>query len=53
MKGAVRSRDLLARFGGDEFVVLLQDVAGVEMAVAAARRICAAVEQPHGAARRL
>jgi len=46
MKGAVRSRDLLARFGGDEFVVLLEEVAGVDVAVAAARRICAAVEQP-------
>src|SRR6266852_704117 len=46
MKGAVRSHDLLARFGGDEFVVLLPDVAGVEVAVAAARRICAAVEHP-------
>ncbi len=46
MKGVVRSRDLLARIGGDEFVVLLEDVAGVDVAVAAARRICAAVEQP-------
>jgi diguanylate cyclase (GGDEF)-like protein/PAS domain S-box-containing protein len=46
MKGAVRSHDLLARFGGDEFVVLLQDVAGMGTAVAAAQRICAAVEQP-------
>jgi diguanylate cyclase (GGDEF)-like protein/PAS domain S-box-containing protein len=46
MKAAVRTDDLLARFGGDEFVVLLQEVAGVEVAVAAARRICAAVEQP-------
>ncbi len=46
MKGVVRSHDLLARFGGDEFVMLLEDVAGVEVAVAAARRICAAAEQP-------
>ncbi|MEP7025947.1 MAG: EAL domain-containing protein, partial [Actinomycetota bacterium] len=46
MKGVVRSHDLLARFGGDEFVVLLQDVAGMDTAVAAAQRICAAVEQP-------
>ena len=46
MKGVVRRHDLLARFGGDEFVVLLEDVAGVDMAVAAAERICAAVEQP-------
>jgi diguanylate cyclase (GGDEF)-like protein len=43
---AVRSRDLLARFGGDEFVVLLTDVPGIEVAVAAAERICAAVEEP-------
>ncbi len=46
MKGVVRGRDLLARFGGDEFVVLLEDVAGVDVAVGAARRICADVEQP-------
>ncbi len=42
----MRSNDLLARFGGDEFVVLLEDVAGADVAVAAARRICAALDQP-------
>ena len=46
MKNVVRSRDLLARFGGDEFVALLEDVAGVDVPVAAARRICAALEPP-------
>ena len=46
LKAGVRSNDLLARFGGDEFVVLLEDVTGVDVAVTAARRICAAVQQP-------
>src|SRR5258707_7338713 len=46
MKGVVRGRDLLARCVGDESVVLLEDVAGVDVAVGAARRICADVEQP-------
>ena len=46
MKGVIRGADLLARFGGDEFVVLLEDVAGVDEAIIAARRICSAVEQP-------
>jgi diguanylate cyclase (GGDEF)-like protein/PAS domain S-box-containing protein len=46
MKSVVRGRDLLARFGGDEFVVLLEDVAGQDDAVIAAHRICSAVRQP-------
>ena len=46
MRAAVRSQDVLARIGGDEFVALLEDVAAVDVAVTAARRICAAVQQP-------
>jgi diguanylate cyclase (GGDEF)-like protein/PAS domain S-box-containing protein len=46
MKSVVRGHDLIARFGGDEFVVLLEDVAGQDEAVIAARRICTAVQQP-------
>jgi diguanylate cyclase (GGDEF)-like protein len=46
IKSTTRTGDLLARFGGDEFIVLLEDVSGVEEAVAAAERICTAVEKP-------
>ncbi len=46
LRDVVRGHDLLARFGGDEFVVLLEGITGVEEAVVAARRICLAVEQP-------
>jgi PAS domain S-box-containing protein len=38
--------DSLGHVTGDEFVVLLEDVAGQDEAVIAARRICAAVQQP-------
>lgn len=44
--GVVRGHDLVARFGGDEFVLLLEDVAGVDEAAAVAERVCWAVGQP-------
>lgn len=46
LQRVLRAEDLVARFGGDEFVVLLEDISGLEEAVNTARRICAAVEEP-------
>jgi diguanylate cyclase (GGDEF)-like protein/PAS domain S-box-containing protein len=37
---------LVARFGGDEFVVFMENVSGVEDAVAVARQICDAAQEP-------
>ena len=42
----VRNSDTLARIGGDEFVVLLRDVAGEPEALAVAEKIRASLEQP-------
>ena len=46
MRRAVGSRGLVSRFGGDEFVILLEDLPDVDEAVAVARRICSTVEEP-------
>jgi diguanylate cyclase (GGDEF)-like protein/PAS domain S-box-containing protein len=46
MRQSVGARGLVSRFGGDEFVILMEGVEGVEDAVAVARRICSAVEEP-------
>ena len=42
----VREGDIVARIGGDEFVVLLEDLADVDAAVEVAERILAGFDQP-------
>ena len=43
---SVRTSDLVARIGGDEFAVLLEPVDGIDGANQSARRLVEAVEQP-------
>ncbi len=45
MRACVRDSDTLARIGGDEFVVLLRDVAGAHEALAVAEKIRVSMEQ--------
>lgn len=46
LKGCMRPQDTLARIGGDEFAVLIEDAAEMEAATAAAERILAAMRAP-------
>jgi EAL domain-containing protein (putative c-di-GMP-specific phosphodiesterase class I) len=46
LRKAVRVEDTLARFGGDEFTILLEDIGDAEVAIAAAQRVLACLEQP-------
>ncbi len=50
--GAVRSADTVARFGGDEFVVLLDEVASAEAALKLVRRMHGDLTQPATIGRR-
>jgi diguanylate cyclase (GGDEF)-like protein/PAS domain S-box-containing protein len=47
LRDCIRAPDTVSRQGGDEFVVLLQDVHKSEDAIVAANRILEAVAQPH------
>src|SRR5688500_3720771 len=46
LEGVMRSADTVARMGGDEFVVLVEDVVRVDEAVALARRLRTAISAP-------
>lgn len=46
LDGCLRLEDTAARFGGDEFTILLEDISGEEEAVRVAERIGAALEEP-------
>jgi diguanylate cyclase (GGDEF)-like protein/PAS domain S-box-containing protein len=46
LKNRLRSEDVLARFGGDEFAVLLESVEGPSEVIRIARRISEALREP-------
>ncbi len=46
LKGCVREVDTVARVGGDEFVIILNEIGNREHAAGAARKILAAIAQP-------
>jgi diguanylate cyclase (GGDEF)-like protein/PAS domain S-box-containing protein len=46
LRNRLRSEDVLARFGGDEFAVLLEDTAGASEAIRVAQRIAEDLREP-------
>lgn len=46
LQGAVRETDTLARFGGDEFVIVCEDLAGAQEAIELSERIQAIISAP-------
>jgi diguanylate cyclase (GGDEF)-like protein len=50
LNGVLRAGDTAARFGGDEFVVLCEGVAGEDDAIRVAARLAEALDEPFGIA---
>jgi diguanylate cyclase (GGDEF)-like protein/PAS domain S-box-containing protein len=48
LRAALRPEDTAARFGGDEFVILLEDIEGEQHAIDIAERLARAVAEPIG-----
>ena len=46
LKGCLRPEDTLARFGGDEFVMLVEDIEGPEQAMRVAERLLDGLDSP-------
>ena len=46
IEGVVREADVVARHGGDEFLIVLADLAGVDAAAAVAAKLLASVAEP-------
>lgn len=46
LKGAVRGYDTAARFGGDEFAILIEDITTIAPCITAAGKIIAQIDQP-------
>src|SRR5439155_22753315 len=49
LRRCVRAEDTVARFGGDEFTILLEELADVAEAAGAAERVIAALRLPYAA----
>src|SRR5690606_16752445 len=47
LRQSVRPSDLVARFGGDEFIIIAETTADRTVGDEIARRICTAIEEPY------
>ena len=52
LSGAVRAHDMVVRFGGDEFIVLLDRIGDTQQAVRLSQKLLAAITQPFWLAER-